>query len=177
MHFSIVSKHLRPKHCQNTCFGCVQGILRAPTRLFSVDKKTLDFVQGLDFLRLERNNYCRKHEETRKNLGTPGSKLLITKCLIRKIGCTPLVCPKHSQNTCFGCVQAEYFWIILEKIIVFFLYENLQLVYPPYDMAPLMRIPMPNCVQGVLSSSFRYFFVFQIVFPLVLLQRIKAQKS
>ena len=37
------------------------------------------------------------------------------------------------------------------KFIVFFLYKNLQLVYPPYDMAPSMRIPMPNCVFDVLS--------------------------
>ena len=31
---------------------------------------------------------------------------------------------------------------ILEKIIVFLPYKNLQLVYPPYDMARLMRIPI-----------------------------------
>ena len=31
-----------------------------------------------------------------------------------------LVRPKHSQNTCFGCVLAEDFWNFLEKIIVFY---------------------------------------------------------
>ena len=40
----------------------------------------------------------------------------------------------------------------LEKFIVFFPYKNLQLVYPPYDMARLMRIPMPNAM-GVATTQ------------------------
>ena len=40
----------------------------------------------------------------------------------------------------------------LEKYIVFFPYKNLQLVYPPFDMARLMRIPMPNAM-GVTTTQ------------------------
>ena len=44
---------------------------------------------------------------------------------------------------------------ILENFIVFFPSKNLQLVYPPYDMARLMRIPMPNAVfWGALEVPF-----------------------
>ena len=53
-----------------------------------------------------------------------------------------LGCPKHSQNKCFGCVQAECFWICLETAHCIFLYTNLQIVLPPYDMACLMRISL-----------------------------------
>ena len=53
--------------------------------------------------------------------------------------CSKHLRPKHSQNTCFGCVLAEDVWNILEKIIVSFPYKHLQLEYPPYDMAPLMK--------------------------------------
>ena len=56
------------------------------------------------------------------------------------------------QNTARTCVLAVFwpkifgnFW---KKSIVFFLYKNLQLVNTPVDMAPLMRIPMPNLRTG-----------------------------
>ena len=50
-----------------------------------------------------------------------------------------LECPKHAFRLRLGR-------IFLDKFLVFFTTKNLQLVYPPFDMAPLMRIPMPNCV-------------------------------
>ena len=50
-----------------------------------------------------------------------------------------LECPKHAFGLRLGrrC---------LENINVVFTTKTLQLVYPAFDMAPLMRIRVPNCV-------------------------------
>ena len=64
-----------------------------------------------------------------------------------------LVCPKHSQNTCFGCVLVENVWKILEKFLVFFPYKNLQLVYPPLWHGPFNENPYAKLRLGRAQSG------------------------
>ena len=56
----------------------------------------------------------------------PGRRRIVSQ------GCDPLI-----QNTCFGCVLAEFVWENLENVLVFFTTKNLQLVYPPPMTWPL----------------------------------------
>ena len=57
---------------------------------------------------------------------------------------------RMTLNARLGCVQGQCFW----KISLYFANIKIcNLCTPPFDMAPLMRIPMPNCVQGVLSQK------------------------
>ena len=68
-----INNHLEPTSLEKS-----KQTLIHPITPYAFDKKTPDLAQGLDFLRFWKGKPRKTNEKARKNLGTPGSKFLIT---------------------------------------------------------------------------------------------------